>query len=321
MDDAEQLMPPYLRFVRGVIDSSDLPLNVSREILQESRDVKAIREGSTKRVLSLLEDLAENQKEKYATFWKEFGQVLKEGIGEDAANRDRIAALLRFASTASAGEEPTVSLRDYVARMKDGQDRIYYVTADTPEAARSSPHQEIFRKKGIEVLLLTDRVDEWMLSFLHEFESKALASVAKGGLELGALADETEIAEQQQTADEYKDLVGKVKTALGDRVKDVRITFRLTDSASCLVSDDQDISGHLQRLLKAAGQKAPEARPILELNPRHVLVARLKAAEGDIADWSNLLFEQALLAEGGQLDEPALFVQRVNRLLLDVAAQ
>jgi molecular chaperone HtpG len=321
MDDAEQLMPPYLRFVRGVIDSSDLPLNVSREILQESRDVKAIREGSTKRVLSLLEDLAENQKEKYATFWKEFGQVLKEGIGEDSANRDRIAALLRFASTASGGEEPTVSLSDYVARMKDGQDRIYYVTADTPEAARSSPHLEIFRKKGIEVLLLTDRVDEWMLSFLHEFESKALASVAKGGLELGALADETEKAEQQQTADEYKDLVGKVKTALGDRVKDVRITFRLTDSASCLVSDDQDISGHLQRLLKAAGQKAPEARPILELNPRHVLVARLKAAEGDIADWSNLLFEQALLAEGGQLDEPALFVQRVNRLLLNVAAQ
>jgi len=321
MDDAEQLMPPYLRFVRGVIDSSDLPLNVSREILQESRDVKSIREGSTKRVLSLLEDLAENQKDKYATFWKEFGQVLKEGIGEDPTNRDRLAALLRFASTAPGGEEPTVSLRDYVARMKDGQDRIYYVTADSPEAARSSPHLEIFRKKGIEVLLLTDRVDEWMLSFLHEFESKALASVAKGGLELGALADETEKAEQQQTADEYKELVDKVKVALGDRVKDVRVTFRLTDSASCLVSDEQDISGHLQRLLKAAGQKAPEARPILELNPRHVLVARLKAAEGDIADWSNLLFEQALLAEGGQLEEPALFVQRVNRLLLDVAAQ
>ncbi len=321
MDDAEQLMPPYLRFVRGVIDSSDLPLNVSREILQESRDVKSIREGSTKRVLSLLEDLAENQKEKYATFWKEFGQVLKEGIGEDATHRDRIASLLRFASTAPGGEEPTVSLRDYVARMKDGQERIYYVTADTPEAARSSPHLEVFRKKGIEVLLLTDRVDEWMLSFLHEFESKPLASVAKGGLELGALADESEKAEQQQTADEYKELVGKVKEALGDRVKDVRVTFRLTDSASCLVSDDQDISGHLQRLLKAAGQKAPEARPILELNPRHALVARLKAAEGDIADWSNLLFDQALLAEGGQLDEPALFVQRVNRLLLDVAAQ
>ncbi len=321
MDDAEQLMPPYLRFVRGVIDSSDLPLNVSRENLQESRDVKSIREGSTKRVLSLLEDLAENQKEKYATFWKEFGQVLKEGLGEDSTNRDRIAALLRFASTAPGGEEPTVSLRDYVARMKDGQDRIYYVTADTPEAARSSPHLEVFRKKGIEVLLLTDRVDEWMLSFLHEFESKALASVAKGGLELGALADESEKAEQQQTADEYKELVGKVRAALGDRVKDVRVTFRLTDSASCLVSDDEDISGHLQRLLKAAGQKAPDARPILELNPRHVLVARLKAVQGDIADWSNLLFEQALLSEGGQLEEPAVFVRRMNRLLLDVAAQ
>ena len=321
MDDAEQLMPPYLRFVRGVIDSNDLPLNVSREILQESRDVKSIREGSTKRVLSLLEDLAENHKEKYETFWKEFGQVLKEGIGEDSANRERIAALLRFASTAPGGEASAVSLRDYVARMKDGQDRIYYVTADTPEAARSSPHLEIFRKKGIEVLLLTDRVDEWMLSFLHEFEKKALASVAKGGLELGALADESEKAEQQQTADEYKELVGKVKAALGDRVKDVRVTFRLTDSASCLVSDDEDISGHLQRLLKAAGQKPPEARPILELNPRHTLVERLKASEGDIADWSNLLFEQALLAEGGQLEEPAAFVQRVNRLLLDVAAQ
>jgi len=321
MDDAEQLMPPYLRFVRGVIDSNDLPLNVSREILQESRDVRSIREGSTKRVLSLLEDLAENHKEKYATFWGEFGQVLKEGIGDDSANRERIAALLRFASTAQEGEASTVSLRDYVARMKDGQDRIYYVTADTAEAARSSPHLEIFRKKGIEVLLLTDRVDEWMLSFLHEFESRALASVAKGGLELGALADESEKAEQLQTADEYRELVGKVKAALGDRVKDVRVTFRLTDSASCLVSDDEDMSGHLQRLLKAAGQKAPQARPILELNPRHALVARLKATDGEIADWSSLLFEQALLAEGGQLEEPATFVQRVNRLLMDVAAR
>ncbi len=320
MDDAEQLMPPYLRFVRGVIDSSDLPLNVSREILQESRDVKAIREGSTKRVLALLEDLAENQKDKYAAFWKEFGQVLKEGIGEDPANRERIAALLRFTSTAP-GEGAAVSLNDYVGRMKEGQDKVYYVTADTLDAARSSPHLEIFRKKGIEVLLLAERVDEWMLSFLHEFEGKALASVAKGGLDLGTFADEQEKAEQQKTEDEYRDLVVRVKAALGERVKDVRVTFRLTDSAACLVSDEHEMSGHLQRLLKAAGQKAPESRPILELNPTHLLVARLKANEHDLADWAQLLFDQALLAEGGQLDEPAAFVQRVNRLLLDAGAK
>jgi molecular chaperone HtpG len=321
MDDAEQLMPPYLRFVRGVIDSSDLPLNVSREILQESRDVKAIREGSTKRVLALLEDLAENQKDKYATFWKEFGQVLKEGIGDDAANRERIAALLRFASTAPGGEEPTVALKDYVGRMKEGQDKIYYVTADTLDAARSSPHLEIFRKKGIEVLLLTDRVDEWMLSFLHEFEGKALASVAKGGLDLDAFADEQEKAEQQKTEDEYKELVERVKAALGERVKDVRVTFRLTDSAACLVSDENEMSGHLQRLLKAAGQKAPESRPILELNPTHPLVARLKAGGADLGDWAQMLFDQALLAEGGQLGDPAAFVQRMNRLLLDAGTK
>ncbi len=321
MDDAEQLVPPYLRFVRGVIDSNDLPLNVSREILQESRDVKAIREGSTKRVLALLEDLAENQKDKYATFWKEFGQVLKEGIGDDAANRERIAALLRFASTAPGGEEPTVALKDYVGRMKEGQDKIYYVTADTLDGARSSPHLEIFRKKGIEVLLLADRVDEWMLSFLHEFDGKALASVAKGGLDLGSFADEQEKAEQQKTEGEYKDLVDRVKAALGERVKDVRVTFRLTDSAACLVSDENEMSGHLQRLLKAAGQKAPESRPILELNPTHPLVTRLKAGETDLADWAQLLFDQALLAEGGQLEDPAAFVQRMNRLLLDAGTK
>jgi molecular chaperone HtpG len=214
-----------------------------------------------------------------------------------------------------------VSLNDYVGRMKEGQDKIYYVTADTLDAARSSPHLEIFRKKGIEVLLLTERVDEWMLSFLHEFEGKALASVAKGGLDLGTFADEQEKAEQQKTEDEYRDLVVRVKAALGERVKDVRVTFRLTDSAACLVSDEHEMSGHLQRLLKAAGQKAPESRPILELNPTHPLVARLKANEHDLADWAQLLFDQALLAEGGQLDEPAAFVQRVNRLLLDAGAK
>jgi len=317
MDDAEQLMPPYLRFVRGVIDSSDLPLNVSREILQESRDVKAIREGSTRRILGLLEDLAENRKDDYATFWTEFGQVLKEGVGDDPANRERIAALLRFATTTD--ETGAASLRDYLGRMKEGQDKIYYVTADSADAARNSPHLEIFRKKGIEVLLLTDRVDEWMLSFLHEFDGKSLVSVAKGGLDLGALADEAEKAEEKQTGEEHQALVEKIKAALGDKVKDVRVTLRLTDSASCLVSDEHDMSGHLQRLLKSAGQKVPEARPILEINPRHPLVARMKAqgADADAADWSQLLLDEAVLAEGGQLDEPASFVQRVNRLLLD----
>jgi molecular chaperone HtpG len=317
MDDAEQLLPAYLRFVRGVIDSADLPLNVSREILQESRDVKSIREGSTKRVLALLADLAENQQEKYATFWSEFGQVLKEGLGEDLANRDALAKLLRFASTAADADEQTVSLADYATRMKPGQDKIYYVTADSFDAARASPHLEIFRKKGIEVLLLSDRVDEWMLGFLTEYAGKPLVSVARGGLDLGALADADEKAAQDKTAEEHKALVEKVKAALGERVKDVRVTLRLTDSPSCLVADEHDLSGHLQRLLKAAGQKAPPAQPILELNPAHALVARMAGDEARLADWARLLFDQALLAEGGQLDDPAAFVKRVNRLLLE----
>jgi molecular chaperone HtpG len=304
--------------VRGVIDSNDLPLNVSREILQESRDVKAIREGSTKRVLSLLEELAEQQKEKYATFWKEYGQVLKEGIGDDAANRERIAKLLRFRSTVDTGE-PTVALVDYVARMKPGQAAIYYVTADTLEAARSSPHLEIFRKKGVEVLLLTDRVDEWMLSMLTEFDGKPLVSVAKGNLDLGDLADEAEKAEQAKTSDEFKELVERVKATLKERVKDVRVTFRLTDSPACLVADEQDMSNHLQRLLKAAGQPAPQSKPILELNPTHPLVQRLKTEERNFDDWASLLADQALLAEGGQLDDPGAFVRRMNALLLDGA--
>ena len=316
MDDAEQLMPVYLRFVRGVIDSADLPLNVSREILQESRDVKAIREGSTKRVLGLLEDLAENRKDDYVTFWTEFGQVLKEGIGEDHGNQERIAKLLRFASTTSDGLQ-SVALADYVGRMKEGQKAIYYVTADTLEAARNSPHLEIFRKKGVEVLLLSDRVDEWMLSFLREFDGKQLVSVAKGDLDLGELADAQEREEQAKVADEYKDLVAKVKGALGDKVKDVRVTLRLTDSPACVVVDREAMSGHLARLLKAAGQKAPESKPILELNPNHALVQRLKYEEPKLADWSLLLLEQAQLAEGAQLDDPAAFVRRVNQLLLD----
>ena len=320
MDDAEQLLPVYLRFVRGVIDSNDLPLNVSREILQESRDVKAIREGSTKRIIGLLEDLAENRKEDFAKFWSEFGQVLKEGVGEDAANKDRLVKLLRFVSTASDGAA-TVSLADYVGRCKPEQKEIYYVTGETVEAARNSPHLEIFRKKGVEVLLLTDRVDEWMLSFLQEFEGKPLASVAKGDLDLGALADAQEKEEKQKVTDEFKDLVDKVKQALGDKVREVRITLRLTDSPSCLVVDRDAMSAHLQRLLKSAGQKMPSEAPILELNPHHPLVQRLKYEDARLADWAQLLLEQAQLAEGGQLDDPAGFVRRLNQMLLDTAAK
>jgi molecular chaperone HtpG len=318
MDDAEQLMPPYLRFVRGVIDSSDLPLNVSREILQESRDVKAIREGSTKRVLGLLEDLAENRKEDYAKFWAEFGQCLKEGLGDDHANQERIAKLLRFSTTTS--DSQSVSFADYISRMNDKQKAIYYLAADTLEAAKSSPHLEIFRKKGVEVVLLTDRVDEWMLSFLREFEGKDLVSVAKGDLDLGDLADAQEKEEQAKVADEYKDLVARVKSALGDRVQEVRVTLRLTDSPACVVVDRNAMSQHLQRLLKAAGQKAPESKPILELNPNHPLVQRLKyEADDKLAAWAALLLDQGVLAEGGQLDDPAAYVRRVNQLLLDAA--
>jgi molecular chaperone HtpG len=321
MDDAEQLMPVYLRFVKGVVDSADLPLNVSREILQESRDVRAIREGSTKRVLSMLEDLAENTPDDYKTFWSQFGQVLKEGMGEDFGNQERLARLLRFASTGTAAGEQTVSLADYVSRMKDGQDKVYYVTADSESAARSSPHLEVFRRKEVEVLLLTDQVDEWMLSFLNEFEGKALVSVSRGGLDLGALQDAEEKAKVEETARDFADLVAQIKTSLGDRVKDVRVTDRLTDSPSCLVSDDGDISGTLERLLKQSGQKAPERKPILEINPMHPLVARLKTETADADGWANLLFDQAQLAEGTQLADPAGFVKRLNDMLLAMATR
>jgi molecular chaperone HtpG len=316
MDDAEQLMPVYLRFVKGVVDSADLPLNVSREILQESRDVRAIREGCTKRVLSMLEDIAENRTDDYAKFWKEFGQVLKEGLGEDFANQERLAKLLRFATTSTAPGEQTVSLAQYVSRMKPGQDRIYYVTAENEAAARSSPHLEVFRRKEVEVLVLADRVDEWMLSFLQEFDGKALASVSRGGLDLGGLHDAEEKKKVEETAKEYADLVGRIRGALGERVKDVRVTDRLTDSPSCLVSDEGEISGTLERLLKQAGQKAPDRTPILEINPSHPLVARMKTETADDAGWARLLFDQALLAEGGQLEDPAGFVKRLNEMLL-----
>ncbi|NMM37231.1 MAG: molecular chaperone HtpG [Glaciimonas sp.] len=325
MDDAEQLMPVYLRFVKGIIDSNDLPLNVSREILQESRDVKAIREGSTKRVLGMLEEMAnadeQEKKDKYATFWTEFGQVLKEGIGEDAGNKERIAKLLRMASTQSDSDQQNVSFADYVARMKEGQDKIYYATGESYAAAKNSPHLEIFRKKGVEVLILSDRVDEWMLSFLTEFEGKELVSVAKGGLDLGALEDEAEKKQHAEIQTEYKDLVEKMQAALADKAKEVRVTFRLTDSPACLVADEHELSGNLLRMLKAAGQTAPESKPILELNPTHPLVQRLKFEDAKFADWANLLFDQAALAEGGQLADPSGFVKRLNAMLLDMATK
>jgi molecular chaperone HtpG len=318
MDDAEQLMPQYLRFVRGVIDSSDLPLNVSREILQHSREIDGIKAGSVKKVLGLLEDMAQNEPEKYATLWKEFGRVLKEGPAEDFANKEKIAGLLRFASTHADTDEEIVSLKDYIGRMKDGQDRIYYVTADSFAAARHSPHLEIFRKKGIEVLLLSDRVDEWLVSSLTEFDGRKLQSVAKGDLDLGKLEDETDKEAQKKAEDAFKDLVEKIKSVLSeDKVRDVRVTHRLTDSPACIVTGEHDMSANLERMLKAAGQNAPSTKPILEINPQHALVVRLKDEidENRFADWAHLLFEQALLAEGGQLEDPASFVRRLNGLL------
>ncbi len=312
MDDAEALMPVYLRFVKGVIDSADLPLNVSRELLQESRDVKAIREGSTKRVLSMLEDLAANQKEQYGAFWKEFGAVLKEGMGEDHANKERLAKLLRFASTQA---DDGVSFDDYIARMKEGQDAIYYITADTLAAAKSSPQLEIFRKKGIEVLLLTDRVDEWMLSHLYEVEGKSLQSVAKGAVDLGKLQDDEEKKQAEAAAESFKPVLERLKTALTERAKDVRVTSRLVDSPACIVVEEGDMSAHLARLLKQAGQQAPSTKPILEVNPQHALVKRLESDDARFDDLAQILFDQALLSEGGQLEDPAAYVQRVNRLL------
>ena len=321
MDDAEQLMPVYLRFVKGVVDSADLPLNVSREILQESRDVRAIREGCTKRVLSMIEDIAANRPDDYASFWKAFGQVLKEGLGEDFGNQERLAKLLRFASTSTGTGEQTVSFEQYVARMKPGQDKVYYVTAESEAAARSSPHLEVFRRKEIEVLVLADRVDEWMLSFLQEFDGKPLVSVSRGGLDLGGLQDAEEKQKVEETAKAYAELVGHIREALGERVKDVRVTDRLTDSPSCLVSDDNEISGTLERLLKQAGQEAPDRKPILEINPGHPLLERMKADSADIGAWARLLFDQALLAEGGQLEDPAGFVRRLNDMLLAMSVR
>jgi molecular chaperone HtpG len=319
MDDAEALLPSYLRFVKGVVDSADLPLNVSREILQESRDVKAIREGVTKRVLSMLEELANHEdqakRDQYASFWKEFGQVLKEGVGEDMANRDRLSKLLRFASTHDDSGAPSVSFADYVGRMKEGQDTIYVITADSLAAAKNSPQLEIFKKKGIEVLLLTDRVDEWLLSHLYEFDGKPVQSVAKGAVDLGKLQDEEEKKKTEEAAEQFKPLLERLQASLQDRTSAVRITSRLVDSPACLVVGEGDVSGHLARLLKQAGQAAPEAKPTLEINPEHALVKKLDSSE-HFDDLAHILFDQALLAEGGQLEDPAAYVRRVNSLLV-----
>ena len=326
MDDAEALMPAYLRWVKGVIDSADLPLNVSRELLQESRDVKAIREGNTRRVLTMLEDMAKkeqaaaDQKDEsgaqtgqYAQFYAEFGAVLKEGLGEDFANRDKIARLLRFASTQN--DAVAVSLADYKARMKEGQEAIYYITADTLAAAKNSPQLEVFRKKGIEVLLMTDRVDEWALSYLNEFDGTPLQSVAKGSVDLGKLQDDEEKKAAEQAAESFKPILDKLKASLKDKAKDVRVTTRLVESPACLVVEDGEYSTQLARLLKQAGQQAPEIKPILEVNTDHALVKKLDGSS-HFDDLAHILFDQALLAEGGLPDDPAAYVKRVNALLV-----
>ena len=320
MDDAEQLMPYYLRFVRGLVDSDDLPLNVSREILQHNKLIDTIRSGSVKKVLGLLESMAKNEPENYANVWKQFGNVLKEGPGEDFANKEKIAKLLRFSTTETDSEDQTVSLADYIARMKEGQEKIYYVTADSFPAAKNSPHLQIFRSKGIEVLLLSDRVDEWLVSHLNEFDGKTLVSVAKGELDLDELADEEEKKAAKQTEDEYADLVKRMQTVLEERVSNVRVGQRLTDSPSCLVMGEHDMAVHMQQMLKQAGHEIPATKPDLEINPSHPLVSRLKDEADDerFASWSNVLLDQAMLSEGGQLEDPVTFVNRLNELLLEM---
>ncbi|TNF38319.1 MAG: molecular chaperone HtpG, partial [Gammaproteobacteria bacterium] len=321
MDETEHLMPNYLRFVRGIVDSDDLPLNVSREILQHNRIIDKIRSASVKKVLGLLESMAENEKDKYADFWKAFGRVLKEGPLEDVANREQIAKLLRFSSTHADKDTQDVSLQDYVSRMKAGQEKIYFITAESFAAAKNSPHLEVFRRKGIEVLLMSDRVDDWLVEHLTEFDGRKLQSVAKGDLDLGEIEDEADKKAQEKAQDDFKDVLVKVKTCLGEKAKDVRITHRLTDSPSCLVLDQQDMGMQMQQILKAAGQHVPMSKPILELNPQHPLVVKLKTLDDQtvLENWSNILFDQAMLAEGGQLEDPAAFVKRVNQMLMGQA--
>lgn len=316
-DDAEQLMPRYLRFIRGVIDANSLPLNVSREILQQSKQISTIKSGAVKKVLGLIEGMAKNEAEKYEIFWSNFGNVLKEGIIEDFSNKDRIAKLLRFSSTHTDSEKQDVSLEDYVSRMKEGQEKIYFITADSFAAAKNSPHLEIFRKKGIEVLLLSDRIDEWLVSSLTEFDDKHMQSVAKGDLDLGKLEDEEEKKQQEEVNKDFESVVNQIKEVLKDKVSEVRLSHRLTDSPSCLVSDVYGMSLNMERIMKEAGQKMPGSKPIFELNPTHALVTRLKEEQDDqrFADLTNILFDQAILSEGGQLDDPSAFVHKLNELL------
>ena len=324
MDGAKELMPGYLRFVRGLIDSNDLPLNISREILQHSRDVEAIRNAAVKRVLGLLDELAQNEPEKYADFWREFGRVLKEGIGEDMGNQERLGKLLRFASTHRNSAEQSVSLADYAARMQDGQEKIYYVTADSFAAAQHSPHLEVFRKKGIEVLLLHDRVDEWVTANMPAFDGKSLQSVTKGDLDLGGLADtEEETKQKDETEADMKPVVERIGKALGDKAREVRLTHRLVDSPACLVTEQDGMSANLERVLRAAGQAVPNVPLVLEINPEHPIVTRLKdeTDEARFKDWSHILFDQAMLAEGGHLDDPAGFVKRLNELMLAMSGE
>jgi molecular chaperone HtpG len=321
MDDAEQFMPNYLRFVKGLLDSNDLPLNVSREILQDNKVTQAIRKGCTSRILKMLDRMGKNKAEEYQTFWNEFGQVIKEGPAEDATNKDAIAKLLRFASTDSNNETQNVSLAQYIERMKEGQDKIYYVVADSFQTAKSSPHLEVFRKKGIEVLLLSDRVDEWMMSHLTEFDAKQLTSITRGDLDLGELDDESSKKEQEASEKEVEGLIERVKTVLGDKVKEVRFTHRLTDSPACVVADDHDMSSQMQKLMEQMGQQAPETNPVFELNPEHQLIKHLNDVqdEENFAQWSEVLLDQALLAERGSLKDPAGFVARLNTLMLDLS--
>ncbi len=316
MDDAIQFLPRYLRFVKGIVDASDLPLNISREILQDNKQVDSIRSACTKRVLTMLEKMSQEKDDTYQRFWDEFGLALKEGPVEDAGNRDAIAPLLRFASTTNDSEKQTVSLADYVARMKEGQDKIFYITASTYNAAKHSPHLEIFKKKGIEVLLLSDRIDEWLISYLSEFEGKKLQSISKGKVDLGD--DKEEIKEVKAQEKTYATMLKQIKEVLGDRIKEVQITHRLTDSPACIVADEQDMGLEMQRILQSAGQKLPDSKPIFEINPEHALIKRLHGIQDDLhfAEWVHVLFEQAVLAEGGQLDNPADFISRVNKLLI-----
>ena len=318
MDDADQLMPNYMRFIRGVVDSDDLPLNISREILQRNKQIDSIRSASVKKILSHLEKMAKNDKENYALFWKEFGNVLKEGPAEDTANKDKISKLLRFASTHNETDIQDVSIDDYISRMADSQEKIYYITAESYTAAKNSPHLELFKKKGIEVLLMSDRVDEWMMSYLQEYDGKSLVSVAKGQLDLGELEDQDDKKKIEEAEKSYKDLLEKMQATLGEKVKEVRVSHRLTDSPSCLVVEQHDMNVSMQKILKQAGHALPEVHPILEINPDHPLVKRLNDEQSDdkFNDWSFLLFDQAMLSEGGQLEDPAAFVSRMNQLLL-----